>query len=152
MGSDAGVGDRSSMIFSSTIVSSGNVVGVVTATGMNTEIGRITKMVDDVEEMDTPLSRKLAKLGKYIAIGIGIIAVVMVLIGRIVHHMDIDELISAAIGFAVAAVPEGLPALVTITMALGVKQMASRNAITRKMASVETLELSPQSVRTRPAR
>ena len=139
VGSDAGVGDRSSMIFSSTIVSSGNVVGVVTATGMNTEIGRITKMVDDVEEMDTPLSRKLAKLGKYIAIGIGIIAVVMVLIGRIVHHMDIDELISAAIGFAVAAVPEGLPALVTITMALGVKQMASRNAITRKMASVETL-------------
>lgn len=93
VGSDAGVGDRSSMIFSSTIVSSGNVVGVVTATGMNTEIGRITKMVDDVEEMDTPLSRKLAKLGKYIAIGIGIIAVVMVLIGRIVHHMDIDELI-----------------------------------------------------------
>lgn len=139
VGKDAGVGDRESMVFSSTIVTSGNAIGVITATGMETEIGRITKMVDEVEDMDTPLTRKLESLSKNLAIGIGVMVVIMLLIGRFVHQMDGAELISAAIGFAVAAVPEGLPALVTITLALGVREMAQYNAICRKMASVETL-------------
>lgn len=139
VGEDAGVGDRSSMLFSSTIISGGAATGVVTATGMVTEIGRITAMVDAVEDMDTPLSRKLAKLSTQIAAAIGFIVVLMIVVGRVFHGMDIDQLVSASIGFAVAAVPEGLPALVTITLALGVKQMAANNAITRKMTAVETL-------------
>ncbi|WP_099332689.1 cation-translocating P-type ATPase [Actinomyces minihominis] len=139
VGVDAGVGDRSSMLFSSTIVSSGTAIGVVTATGMATEIGRITAMVDEVEDMETPLAQKLGLLARRISLAIGIIALIIVVVGRVVYNMSIDDLASAAISFVVAAVPEGLPALVTITLALGVKQMASNNAITRKMTAVETL-------------
>ena len=136
---EAGVGDRSSMLFSSTIITAGTAEAVVVSTGGNTEIGRISALVADQEKLDTPLSRQLAKLGTQLAILIGVMAVVMLAIGYFVHDFHGDELISAAIGFAVAAVPEGLPALVTITLALGVQQMARRNAITRKMAAVETL-------------
>ncbi|MBO3085657.1 cation-translocating P-type ATPase [Cellulomonas fengjieae] len=136
---DAGVGDRTSMLFSGTIVTAGTGEGVVVATGGNTEIGRISTLVTEQETVDTPLARQLAHLGTQLSILIGVLAVVMLLVGRFVHDLDAEELISAAIGFAVAAVPEGLPALVTITLALGVQQMARRNAITRKMAAVETL-------------
>lgn len=136
---DSGVGDRSSMLFSSTIVTAGNGTGVVVATGADTEIGQISSLVSEMEQVETPLSRQLAHLGKMISIGIGGLAAIMLLIGRIVHDFAPEELLSAAIGFAVAAVPEGLPALVTITLALGVQQMARRQAITRKMESVETL-------------
>lgn len=136
---DAGVGDRTSMLFSGTIVAAGNGEGVVTATGAGTEIGRISALVTEQDEMDTPLARQLAHLGKQLSVLIGALAVLMLAVGRFVHGLDVDELISAAIGFAVAAVPEGLPALVTITLALGVQQMARRRAITRKMVAVETL-------------
>lgn len=136
---DAGIGDRTSMLFSGTIVTAGNGEGVVVATGRDTEIGRISVLVSEQDQMDTPLARQLAHLGKQLSILIGVLAVVMLLIGWFVHGLDVDELISAAIGFAVAAVPEGLPALVTITLALGVQQMAKRHAITRKMEAVETL-------------
>ncbi|TNU73158.1 HAD-IC family P-type ATPase [Miniimonas arenae] len=136
---DAGVGDRSSMVFSGTIVATGTGEGVVVATGARTEIGRISALVSEQDQLDTPLTRQLAHLGKQLSILIGLLAVVMLLIGRLIHDFAVDELISAAIGFAVAAVPEGLPALVTITLALGVQQMARRRAITRKMSAVETL-------------
>lgn len=136
---DAGIGNRTSMLFSGTIVTAGNGEGVVVATGRDTEIGRISVLVSEQDQMDTPLARQLAHLGKQLSILIGVLAVVMLLIGWFVHGLDVDELISAAIGFAVAAVPEGLPALVTITLALGVQQMAKRHAITRKMEAVETL-------------
>lgn len=136
---DAGVGDRSSMLFSGTIMSVGEGIGVVVATGIHTEIGKISTLVAEQGTIKTPLNRQLAHLGKQISILIGIMAVVMLLIGRLVHNAPAQELLEAAIGFAVAAVPEGLPALVTITLALGVQQMAKRNAITRKMESVETL-------------
>lgn len=139
VGDDAGVGDRSSMLFSSTIISSGTAVGVVTATGMATEIGRITAMVDEVEDMETPLAQKLGLLARKLSAAIGVVAVIIIVVGRLVYHMSVDDLASAAISFVVAAVPAGLPALVTITLALGVKQMASNNAITRKMTAVETL-------------
>lgn len=136
---DAGVGDRTSMLFSGTLVTSGTGEGVVVATGGGTEIGRISALVSEQDAMDTPLARQLAHLGRQLSVLIGVLAVVMLLVGRLVHDFDVDELISAAIGFAVAAVPEGLPALVTITLALGVQQMARHRAITRKMAAVETL-------------
>ncbi|WP_298458162.1 HAD-IC family P-type ATPase [uncultured Cellulomonas sp.] len=136
---DAGVGDRASMLFSGTIVTAGTGEAVVVATGRDTEIGRISALVTEQEAIDTPLARQLAHLGTQLSVLIGVLAVVMLLVGRFVHGLGVDELISAAIGFAVAAVPEGLPALVTITLALGVQQMARRNAITRKMEAVETL-------------
>ncbi|SER53945.1 potassium and/or sodium efflux P-type ATPase [Propionibacterium cyclohexanicum] len=136
---DAGLGDRSSMLFSSTIVVAGAATGVVVAIGKDTEIGRIQEMVAEVEAVETPLSRSLGKLGNAIVWGIIAVSVIMVIIGRAVHGMDANSLLSATIGVAVAAVPEGLPALVTITLALGVQQMARRKAITRRLPSVETL-------------
>lgn len=139
VGADAGVGDRSCMLFSGTIVTTGTAVGVVVSTGSGTEIGKISTLVAEMDQMDTPLSRQLAHLGKQISILIGLLAAVMLVVGRVIHNFELHELVSAAIGFAVAAVPEGLPALVTITLALGVQQMAKRKAITRRMASVETL-------------
>lgn len=139
VGADAGVGDRSSMLFSSTLVAAGQGVGVVTATGTATEIGRIQTMISEVRSLATPLTRQLDRFGKLLAVLILAMAVVMVIIGRVFHDFTVPELISASIGFAVAAVPEGLPALVTITLALGVQQMARRRAITRKLPAVETL-------------
>ncbi|MGB7963331.1 MAG: HAD-IC family P-type ATPase [Propionicimonas sp.] len=134
-----GIGDRSSMLFSSSIVVAGQGVGVVTATGPEAEIGRITTMISDIEAFDTPLTRQITAFGKQLSIIIALMAVVMVVIGKLWHQMPAGELISATIGFAVAAIPEGLPALVTITLALGVQQMAKRNAIIRKLPAVETL-------------
>ncbi|MGP7961505.1 cation-translocating P-type ATPase [Sanguibacter sp. A247] len=136
---EAGVGDRTSMMFSSTLVAAGQGSGVVVATGQHTEIGRIQTMISEVTDVTTPLTRQLATFGKVIAVGILVLGAFMVLVGRLVHEQPVDELLSAAIGFAVAAVPEGLPALVTITLALGVQQMARRRAITRKLPAVETL-------------
>ena len=136
---DAGVGDRSSMLFSGTLVSAGTGTGVVVETGETTEIGRIQTLISEVPSLETPLSRTLDAFGKRLAVLILVMAVVMVVIGRVVHGFDTPELVSAAIGFAVAAVPEGLPALVTITLALGVQQMARRRAITRRLPAVETL-------------
>ncbi|GAA2010755.1 HAD-IC family P-type ATPase [Brevibacterium samyangense] len=136
---DAGVGDRSNMLFSGTLVVVGEGRGVVTATGTRTEIGRIQAMIADVTTLETPLSRALGRFGTQLAIFILGLAVVIMLVGMLVHDWPAGELVSAAIGFAVAAVPEGLPALVTITLALGVQQMARRRAITRKLPAVETL-------------
>jgi len=139
VGTDAGVGDRSSMLFSGTIVTAGRGEGVVTATGAATEIGRIQTLVAEADALDTPLTRQLAHLGKQLSLLILVMAAVMLVVGRLIHSFALDELLSAAIGFAVAAVPEGLPALVTVTLALGVQQMARRNAITRKLTAVEGL-------------
>nr|BFF12090.1 hypothetical protein GCM10025699_33930 [Microbacterium flavescens] len=136
---DAGVGDRDSMAFSGTIVSAGQGRGLVTATGAHTEIGRIQTLVGEAGSLDTPLTKQLDSFGRILTLVILGMAAVMLAIGRFLHHMPFGELISAAIGFAVAAIPEGLPALVTITLAIGVQQMAQRNAITRKLPAVETL-------------
>ncbi|WP_370614643.1 cation-translocating P-type ATPase [Mumia sp. Pv 4-285] len=136
---DAGVGDRTDMVFSGTLITQGSGRGVVTATGQETEVGRIQTLVDDVEPLETPLSRQLDAFGKALALLIGVMAIVMVLVGRLVHDFSLPDLVSATIGFAVAAVPEGLPALVTIILALGVQQMARQRAITRKLPAVEAL-------------
>ncbi|MGC5166274.1 cation-translocating P-type ATPase [Luteimicrobium sp. DT211] len=135
----AGVGDRTSMLFSGTIVVAGTGSGVVVATGAATELGRIQGLVAEADDLSTPLTRQLARFGTAIALLILVLGVVMAVIGHTLHDFSVDELLSASIGFAVAAVPEGLPALVTITLALGVQQMARRNAITRRLPSVETL-------------
>ncbi|WP_309067583.1 HAD-IC family P-type ATPase [Microbacterium sp.] len=135
----AGVGDRASMLFSGTIVSAGQARAVVTGTGASTEIGTIQALVGEAGSLDTPLTKQLDAFGRVLTLVILGMATVMLLIGRFLHGMPFGELVSATIGFAVAAIPEGLPALVTITLAIGVQQMARRNAITRKLPAVEAL-------------
>lgn len=136
---DAGIGDRTSMAFSGTIVSAGQARGIVTATGAQTEIGKIQSLVGEAGSLDTPLTKQLDSFGRVLTLVILGMAVVMLAIGRYLHGMPFADLISATIGFAVAAIPEGLPALVTITLAIGVQQMAKRHAITRKLPAVEAL-------------
>lgn len=135
----ADIGDRTSMAFSSTLVSAGSGRGVVTATGRETEIGHITKMLDDVESVETPLTRSMAKFSSIVAVACVILAVVMVVVSLLLYQPTVADLLMSAIGFAVAAIPEGLPAVMAITLALGVQTMARRKAITRRMNSVETL-------------
>ncbi len=136
---EAGVGDRTCMAFSGSLVTAGRGVGVVVATGPDTQIGRINKMIAEVEKIATPLTRQMHSFGKILSFFIVGMAVIMGIIGWLLHGMPPTELFMAAIGFAVAAIPEGLPAILTITLALGVQSMARRNAITRKLNAVETL-------------
>jgi magnesium-transporting ATPase (P-type) len=136
---DAGIGDRSGMAFSGTLVTSGRGVGVVTATGVATEIGRINTMIGEVETLATPLTRQMTTFGKQLSAAIVVLAVVVFLSGLLLHDYSVSELFLAAIGFSVAAIPEGLPAILTITLAIGVQRMAGRNAITRRLNAVETL-------------
>src|SRR5215472_8560020 len=136
---NAGIGDRRCMAYSGTLVTAGRGMGVVTATGAATELGRISRMMAEVESLATPLTRQMAAFGKTLSYVILGMAIVMFLIGWLLHGRSLDELFSAAIGFAVAAIPEGLPAIMTITLAIGVQRMVQRNAITRKLTAVETL-------------
>lgn len=136
---DAGIGDRTPMAFSSTMVLTGSGTGVVTATGTGTEIGRITTMLENVEAVDTPMTRSMKKFSSAIAMICVVLAVLMLVVSGLLYGTELEELIISAIGFAVAAIPEGLPAVIAITLALGVQKMADRNAITRRMNSVETL-------------
>ena len=136
---DVGVGDRHGMAFSGTLVSAGRGTGVVTATGMATELGRINKMITEVQVLATPLTRQMARFGRILSLVIVVLAGLLFLLGYLIHEFTLDELFFASIGFAVAAIPEGLPAILTIILALGVQRMAGRNAITRKLNAVETL-------------
>jgi magnesium-transporting ATPase (P-type) len=136
---DAGIGDRHGMAYSGTIVAAGRGTGVVTATGEATELGRINQMISEVETLATPLTLQMNRFGKILSIVIVGLAVLMWFAGWLLHDFTTDELFLAAIGFAVAAIPEGLPAILTITLALGVQRMAKRKAITRKLNAVETL-------------
>lgn len=137
--SGSGLGDRTSMLFSGTLVVTGQGQAVVTATGGRTEIGRIQHLVQEVTQLQTPLTRQLNQLGKVLSLMILAMALVMIVVAGIFHSFTPPELLSATIGFAVAAVPEGLAALVTVTLALGVQQMAKRRAISRRLPAVETL-------------
>ncbi|WP_304641046.1 cation-transporting P-type ATPase [Pseudomonas sp.] len=136
---DAALGDRQGMAFSGTLVAAGRGLGVVTATGAETEIGHINRMIAEVQTLQTPLTRQMAYFSKILSVVIVGLAVLMLLAGWVLHDFAADELFLAAIGFAVAAIPEGLPAILTITLALGVQRMAGRNAITRRLDAVETL-------------
>ena len=136
---DAGIGDRLGMAYSGTMVAAGRGTGVVTATGPATELGRINRMISEVETLATPLTRQMNRFGKILSIVVVGMAVLMWFAGWLLHDFTTSELFLAAIGFAVAAIPEGLPAILTITLALGVQRMARRKAITRKLNAVETL-------------
>ncbi len=136
---EAGVGDRHGMAYSGTMVAAGRGVGVVTGTGVATELGRINKMIAEVETLATPLTRQMNSFGRTLSLIIVAMAGLLFLIGFTLHDYTLNELFLAAIGFAVAAIPEGLPAILTITLALGVQRMARRNVITRKLNAVETL-------------
>ncbi|WP_374325584.1 cation-transporting P-type ATPase [Azonexus sp.] len=136
---DAGIGDRFCMAYSGTLVAAGRGLGVITATGPNTEIGRINRLIAEVETLQTPLTRQMAQFSKQLSVLIVGLAVLMIAVGIGLHEFPLGEVFLAAIGFAVAAIPEGLPAILTITLALGVQRMARCNAITRKLTAVETL-------------
>ena len=136
---DANLGDRSGMAYSGTLVAAGRGTGVVCATGSNTELGRINRLMANVETLQTPLTRQMAQFSKVLSVVIVGLALLMLAVGYLLHDAEIGDLFLAAIGFAVAAIPEGLPAILTITLALGVQSMARRNAITRKLTAVETL-------------
>jgi Ca2+-transporting ATPase len=137
---DAGtsLGDRANMLFSSTTVLTGRAHAVAVATGMRTEVGKIASMMTELEQEETPLQRRLAVLGKRLgAIAICVCAVIF-LIG-VVRGIEIFEMFMTSISLAVAAVPEGLPAIVTVVLALGVQRMSRENAIIRRLSAVETL-------------
>ncbi len=136
---DAPIGDRSGMAYSGTLVVFGQGRGVVVATGDATEIGRIGRMLATVESVETPLVRQMAGFGRWLTAGILALAGFTLAFGMLVHGQPAGEMFLAAVGLAVAAIPEGLPAIMTITLAIGVQRMAGRNAIIRRMPAVETL-------------
>ncbi len=130
--------DRINMVFSGTIITSGKGKAIVTSTGMNGEIGKIAKLIEGAEEEATPLQKKLNMLGRRLGV-ITIIVSVIVFLGGILKGGSVLEFFIVAVSLAVAAIPEGLPAIVTIGLALSVKRMVKRNALIRKLPSVETL-------------
>ncbi len=133
------IGDRRNMAFSGTIVTHGQATGVVVATGAQTQLGRISTLVADVEKVTTPLLRQMTQFGHTLTIVILIIAVLNFVFGVWVHDYLLTDMFLASVSLAVAAIPEGLPAIMTITLAIGVQRMARRNAIIRKLPAVETL-------------
>ena len=135
---NASIGDRNNMVFSGTFVSFGNGTAIVTDTGMNTEVGKIANMIMDSDEEETPLQHKLAEVGKKLGMGAIIVCLIIFIIGTL-KNIPIFEMFMTSIGLAVAAIPEGLPAIVTIVLAIGVQKMAKKNAIIRKLPAVETL-------------
>ena len=135
----AALGDRYCMAYSSTLVVYGQGAGVVVGTAGNTEIGRISAMLEEVEVLATPLLRQMEVFGRWLTIGIMALAAGTFLFGWLVHHFDVGGMFLAAVSMAVAAIPEGLPAVLTITLALGVQRMAKRAAIIRRLPAVEAL-------------
>jgi magnesium-transporting ATPase (P-type) len=135
----AAVGDRTCMAFSGTLVTSGQGRGVVVATGAHTEIGHISGLLSRVETLTTPLVTQMGAFAKWLTIFILLISVLLITYGYFVGHHDFSEMFMAVVGLAVAAIPEGLPAVLTITLAVGVQAMARRNAIVRRLPAIETL-------------
>ena len=135
----APLGDRACMAFSGTLVSSGQAAGVVVATGAATEIGRISGMLADVETLSTPLVAQMDVFARWITFLILVVAALILAFGYFVQHYEFNELFMTVVGLSVAAIPEGLPAVLTITLAVGVQGMARRNAIVRRLPAIETL-------------
>jgi len=136
---DAALGDRTCIAFSGTLVTSGHALGVVTATGEGTEIGRISAMLGRVRAMRTPLLVQVARFGHVVAAAVCAVAAGTFLFGWLVRDYPVGEMFLAGVGLAVAAIPEGLPAILTITLAIGVQRMARRHAIIRRLPAVDTL-------------
>ncbi|GFH43424.1 ATPase [Lactococcus hodotermopsidis] len=136
---DAGIGDRVNMAYQNSNVTYGRGLGVIVATGMTTEVGKIASMLQNAEETDTPLKQNLNNLSKILTYAILVIAAVTFAVGVFVQgHAPLDELMTS-VALAVAAIPEGLPAIVTIVLALGTQVLSKKNAIVRKLPAVETL-------------
>jgi len=135
----ASMGDRFCLAYSGTLVTYGQGHGVVIATGGETEIGRISGMLKAVKTLTTPLLRQMATFGKWLTLAIIFIASATFVYGITFQAYSVDEMFLAAVGLAVAAIPEGLPAIMTITLAIGVQIMAKEKAIIRKLPAVETL-------------
>lgn len=135
---DTALGDRKNMLFSSSSITGGRGAGVVVATAMNTQVGRIAKMISTEETPQTPLQKKLAQTGKLLGIGAMLICGVIFVMG-LFQNIPALEMFMISISLAVAAIPEGLPAVVTIVLAIGVRRMAANRAIVRRLPAVETL-------------
>jgi len=135
---DAPLGDRTNMVFSGCSVTYGTAVAVVTSTGMATEMGKIANLLEGENETQTPLQKKLAQLGKYLGI-MALVACGIIFVVGILSGTPVLEIFMTAISLAVSAIPEGLPAIVTIVLSIGVQRMVKRNALIRKLPAVETL-------------
>jgi len=133
------IGDRRCMAYSGTLVTHGQATGVVVTTGAHTEIGLISTLVSEVQSVTTPLLRQMAQFSRWLTLAILGIAVITFAFGFLVRDYAAAEMFLAAVSLAVAAIPEGLPAILTITLAIGVQRMAQRNAIIRRLPAVETL-------------
>lgn len=136
---DSPLGDRKSMAFSGTLVVGGRAKGLVVATGPDTELGHINQMLTAVSSLETPLLRQIAKFGKTLTAAILLVCAATFAYGMVFLDQEFIQMFKASVGIAVAAIPEGLPAVVTITLALGVRRMARRHAIIRRLPAVETL-------------
>lgn len=136
---EASLGDRLCMGFSGTTVTYGQGVGIVVSTGANTEIGRISGLLREVQMLTTPLVEQMAVFARWLTLFILLVGAVLLLFGNFLLGLPFDELFIAVVGLSVAAIPEGLPAVLTITLAVGVQAMARRNAIVRHLPAIETL-------------
>ena len=135
---DAPLGDRANMVFSGCSVTYGTATAIVTAIGMETEMGKIANLLDAESETTTPLQQKLAQLGKYLGI-VAILACAIIFIVGILNDIPVMEIFMTAVSLAVSAIPEGLPAIVTIVLSIGVQRMVKKNALIRRLPAVETL-------------
>ncbi len=136
---NVGIGDRVNLAFSSSLVTYGRGKGIVVETGMNTEVGKIASMLDSVDESETPLKRRLEALGKTLGIAALAICALIFIVGAFIYKKEAIHMFMTAVSLAVAAIPEGLPAISTIVLSIGVQRMVKRNAIIRTLPSVETL-------------
>ena len=135
---EAALGDRSNMAYGGTLVTYGTGTGIVVATASLTELGKISSMLKQTNSLETPLTRSLAKVGGVLTVSISAVAVLLLAVGWW-RGLSLDQALLAAITLAVAAIPEGLPAIVTITLAIGVRRMAAQRAVIRRLPAVETL-------------
>ena len=132
------IGDRVNMVFSGCSITYGTATAVVTATGMDTEMGKIANLLDNESETQTPLQQKLATLGKYLGI-MALIACGIIFVVGLLNNINPLEIFMTAVSLAVSAIPEGLPAIVTIVLSIGVQRMVKKNALIRRLPAVETL-------------
>lgn len=135
---NAPIGDRTNMVFSGCSITYGTATAIVTATGMNTEMGKIANLLSGETESQTPLQKKLSKLGKYLGI-VALVACAIIFVIGIISNIGILEMFMTAVSLAVSAIPEGLPAIVTIVLSIGVQRMVKKNAIIKRLPAVETL-------------
>ncbi|MGQ9679602.1 MAG: cation-translocating P-type ATPase [Candidatus Bathyarchaeia archaeon] len=136
---DTGISDRKNMLFMGTIITGGRAKAIVTETGMRTQFGNIAGLVQEIEEEAPPMKQKMEKMGRQLGVISVTLTVFVFLLGLLVHQTDFEDLFLTSVSLAVSAIPEGLPAVLTITLALGVARMAKQKSIVRRLASVETL-------------